>query len=663
MCAIHWPSPRRTTQDLVGGGDLCSLLEVQGRLPETWVVVYAAEITLALEHVHAHKVIFRDLKPENVMIGIDGHLKLTDFGLSKQMETTPMDTKPAETSSPSPYAARRKAASFTTQTICGTPEYIAPEVLQGKAYGVAIDWWAYGCLVYEMVHGFGAFVCADMGTLVQQIIRCKLTFRDDLCSATLQDHLRSVLRREPKARLGDSRGVRTISTPAPPEAAMEAVMEGTAGLRSPTLPPSANAAVRDHEFFTGMDWEALMRKEFLAPCALAEMGRVVEPPSPSCTRRRDQGVELDNAFTAWANSEPNGLEDSGRGEWADGEWAKARASTRLDTPPGAAPSGFSSPVAATYPSTSKATGMDTGIRIGAGVSAAAGTGSSAAAFLIAAPPGDPMGHQHHSRIIANTDAGNSLPTVRPPRCLAPASPPCPPCADRSPNVATPTAGQCTDGAERTTGGQHLPPWIAAVVAEVSAEEANAAAKPMTKVDASSLGSPPSSLRVARQSSPRAARPSSPRAARAPSPRAPRPSSPRRGAATGAPPASPRQPLSSRGKCFSTRPAGGASGGEANLTGCKDGAGPSGSEGVHGSARPCVRMPSCSSESGADDVLDAPENSDAEESAWEASNAIAEALAKWEDQYTRRCGRRPSVDEASSLLWAASRGRVTRRKSI
>ena len=91
--------------DFVGGGDLFSLLEQKQRFPEGWVMVYSAEIVLALEHVHEAGIIFRDLKPENVMVGMDGHLKLTDFGMSK------------------------KARGTTTGTICGTPEYLAPEVL------------------------------------------------------------------------------------------------------------------------------------------------------------------------------------------------------------------------------------------------------------------------------------------------------------------------------------------------------------------------------------------------------------------------------------------------------------------------------------------------------------------------------------------------------
>ena len=71
--------------DFVGGGDLFSLLEQKQRFPEPWVRVYSAEIVLALEHVHDAGIIFRDLKPENVMVGMDGHLKLTDFGMSKKV--------------------------------------------------------------------------------------------------------------------------------------------------------------------------------------------------------------------------------------------------------------------------------------------------------------------------------------------------------------------------------------------------------------------------------------------------------------------------------------------------------------------------------------------------------------------------------------------------
>jgi serine/threonine protein kinase len=198
--------------DLVGGGDLYQLLQANGRLPEKWVVVYAAEVALALEHVHSHDVIFRDLKPENVMIGVDGHLKLTDFGLSKQLEDEDGGVMLSH-----------------AKTICGTPEYIAPEVLQGKPYSSAIDWWAYGCLVYEMVHGAAPFVSLDMGSLVQLITRCKIKFRAEFCSGVLESLLRKFITNNAESRLG-----------------------------------ADFSAIAAHAFFAGLDWDALKRKEVRA---------------------------------------------------------------------------------------------------------------------------------------------------------------------------------------------------------------------------------------------------------------------------------------------------------------------------------------------------------------------------------------------------------------
>jgi len=121
--------------DFVGGGDLFMLIESQERLPEEWAMIYSAELTLALEHVHAQDVIFRDLKPENVMVHVNGHVKLTDFGLSKKVDPS--------------------AGPMTRGSMVGTPEYMAPELLAGRPYGRGVDWWTLGCLIYEMVTGRG----------------------------------------------------------------------------------------------------------------------------------------------------------------------------------------------------------------------------------------------------------------------------------------------------------------------------------------------------------------------------------------------------------------------------------------------------------------------------------------------------------------------------
>lgn len=228
--------------DLIGGGDLYQLLHAKGRLPEGWVVVYAAEIALAIEHVHSHDVIFRDLKPENVMVGMDGHLKLTDFGLSKQLQNSEVLSH--------------------AKTICGTPEYIAPEILRGNPYTPMVDWWAYGCLVYEMVHGAAPFISLDMGSLVQLITRCKTKFRPEFCSATLEDLLRKIIVLDLEVR------------------------------------QSSVTALRQHPFFATVDWDALMRKEVAPPCALSEMiSKGVEERMP----HSKSAVKLHREFTTWSS--------------------------------------------------------------------------------------------------------------------------------------------------------------------------------------------------------------------------------------------------------------------------------------------------------------------------------------------------------------------------
>ena len=170
------------------------------------VVVYAAEVALALEHVHSYEVLFRDLKPENVMIGVDGHLKLTDFGLSKRLrdEATGSVLGDAGLAMGLGEAGGGSADSgkTRTRTICGTPEYIAPEVLQGKPYHSSIDWWTYGCLVYEMVHGGAPFRSLDMGSLVQLITRCRIKFKPEFCSPVLEDMLRKLIKVDADSRLG-----------------------------------------------------------------------------------------------------------------------------------------------------------------------------------------------------------------------------------------------------------------------------------------------------------------------------------------------------------------------------------------------------------------------------------------------------------------------------
>jgi serum/glucocorticoid-regulated kinase 2 len=116
--------------DFFNGGELFHYLSKGGRFSEDRARLYAAEIALGLEHVHSMNIIYRDLKPENLLLDADGHIRITDFGLSKE-----------------------NVFDDDVKSFCGTPEYLAPEVLKRQKYGKAVDWWSLGTLLYEMISG------------------------------------------------------------------------------------------------------------------------------------------------------------------------------------------------------------------------------------------------------------------------------------------------------------------------------------------------------------------------------------------------------------------------------------------------------------------------------------------------------------------------------
>ncbi|TMW68257.1 hypothetical protein Poli38472_005725 [Pythium oligandrum] len=166
--------------DYCPGGDLYFHLSRVGCFPEAMAKFYTAEIVLALIHLHEQGIVYRDLKPENIMLDVDGHVKLADFGLAKEGITSEVDG---------------------TYTMCGTPEYLPPEILNRNGHGTAADWWNLGMVLYEMLTGRPPWYTQDREELFTRLREAKLEFPEGL-SAEAMDLIQGLLTRDPALRLG-----------------------------------------------------------------------------------------------------------------------------------------------------------------------------------------------------------------------------------------------------------------------------------------------------------------------------------------------------------------------------------------------------------------------------------------------------------------------------
>jgi len=166
--------------DFMSGGELFFHLRREKKFLESKTRFYAAEIILALEHLHSVGIIYRDLKPENILIGADGHIKIADFGLSKQ--------------------GIEEGAK--TYTFCGTPEYLAPEILQAKGHDKAVDYWSLGALIYEMLTGAPPFYSRDKQQMFRNILEKPLEIKPYF-SAEAGSLLSSLLVVDPNKRLAN----------------------------------------------------------------------------------------------------------------------------------------------------------------------------------------------------------------------------------------------------------------------------------------------------------------------------------------------------------------------------------------------------------------------------------------------------------------------------
>ncbi|XP_035269765.1 microtubule-associated serine/threonine-protein kinase 3-like isoform X3 [Anguilla anguilla] len=208
--------------EYVEGGDCANLLKNMGPLPVDMTRMYFAETVLALEYLHNYGIVHRDLKPDNLLITLMGHIKLTDFGLSK-IGLMNMTTNLYE------GHMEKDTREFIDKQVCGTPEYIAPEVILRQGYGKPVDWWAMGIILYEFLVGCVPFFGDTPEELFGQVVSDEIIWPDgdDALPGDAQDLITRLLRQSPLERLG------------------------TGGATE----------VKQHPFFLGLDWNGLLRQK------------------------------------------------------------------------------------------------------------------------------------------------------------------------------------------------------------------------------------------------------------------------------------------------------------------------------------------------------------------------------------------------------------------
>ena len=213
----------------IPGGELFSHLRRAGRFSADVTRFYLASIVLAIEYLHAKDIIYRDLKPENLLLDRTGYLRIADFGFAKVVEDR-------------------------TFTLCGTPEYLAPEIVLSQGHGKAVDWWALGILAFEMLAGYPPFFDDHPLGIYEKILRNEVAFPAHI-DPYAKDLIRGLLTADRSKRLGNLRG----------------------GAKD----------VMTHAWFAGVDWGSLERKEIGAPIVprVASMGECRDSVQRRITQR------------------------------------------------------------------------------------------------------------------------------------------------------------------------------------------------------------------------------------------------------------------------------------------------------------------------------------------------------------------------------------------
>ncbi|KAG5189687.1 camp-dependent protein kinase catalytic subunit [Tribonema minus] len=193
--------------EYVEGGELFSHLRSAVRFSNTQSMIYAAEIVLTFGYLHSMNIAYRDLKPENLLLTREGRIKVADFGFAKVVETR-------------------------TWTLCGTPEYLAPEIIQSKGHGKSVDWWALGILIFECLAGYPPFYDDNPVQIYQKILSGRFDMPRSF-NSDAKDIVKQLLTEDRTKRLGCTRG--------------------------------GAASVQEHRWFAPLDWAAVRNMKHEAP--------------------------------------------------------------------------------------------------------------------------------------------------------------------------------------------------------------------------------------------------------------------------------------------------------------------------------------------------------------------------------------------------------------